>query len=97
MNAFVNCVVKLAIQIQQIPAPTFHEEQRAQFIHQLFVNEGLQDICIDETGNVFARLPGRDARKTADCQCAHGYRLSIRDRPGRRMGAGIDPWARAWR
>lgn len=63
MNEFVNRVVKLAVQIQQIPAPTFHEEKRAEFISKLFVNEGLQDICIDETGNVFGRFPGKNQEK----------------------------------
>ncbi len=63
MNDFVNRVVELAIQIQQIPAPTFHEEKRAEFIRALFVKEQLHDICIDETGNVLARLPGEDRSK----------------------------------
>ncbi|MBN2119311.1 MAG: M20/M25/M40 family metallo-hydrolase [Anaerolineales bacterium] len=58
MNDFVKRLVELAIRIQQIPAPTFQEEKRAEFIHGLFVNEQLQDICIDETGNVLARFPG---------------------------------------
>jgi tripeptide aminopeptidase len=58
MNELVNRVVELAVQIQQIPAPTFHEEKRAEFIHKLFISEGLQDICTDETGNVLGRLPG---------------------------------------
>lgn len=63
MNDFVNRIVELAIQIQQIPAPTFREEKRAEFIRQLFTEEQLQDICVDETGNVLARLPGKEARK----------------------------------
>jgi acetylornithine deacetylase/succinyl-diaminopimelate desuccinylase-like protein len=52
-------VVELAVQIQQIPAPTFHEEKRAEFIRQLFTHEQLQDVCIDEAGNVLARFPGK--------------------------------------
>jgi tripeptide aminopeptidase len=63
MNDFAKRVVELAIQIQQIPAPTFHEEQRAEFIHRLFVDEQLSDICFDETGNVLARLPGKGEDK----------------------------------
>lgn len=63
MNEFVKRVVELAIQIQQIPAPTFHEEKRAEFIHRLFTNEQLSDICFDETGNVLARLPGKGKDK----------------------------------
>jgi acetylornithine deacetylase/succinyl-diaminopimelate desuccinylase-like protein len=58
MNDFVKRVLELAIQIQQLPAPTFQEEKRAEFIHELFVREQLQDVCTDETGNVLARFPG---------------------------------------
>lgn len=51
-------VIDLACQIQQIPAPTFHESQRAQFMAQRFQAFGLSDVQIDSTGNVLARLPG---------------------------------------
>lgn len=63
MNDIVNRIVELAVQIQQIPAPTFHEERRAQFIHQLFVNEKLEDVCTDKVGNVLARFPGQGGEK----------------------------------
>jgi acetylornithine deacetylase/succinyl-diaminopimelate desuccinylase-like protein len=51
-------LVELAVQIQQVPAPTFHEIPRAEFLYQLFKNEGLSDIEIETAGNVYARLPG---------------------------------------
>jgi acetylornithine deacetylase/succinyl-diaminopimelate desuccinylase-like protein len=51
-------MVELAVQIQQIPAPTFHEQKRAEFIQKLFIDEGLQDVCSDGTGNVLGRFPG---------------------------------------
>ena len=54
MNKSVDHVVDLAVQIQQIPAPTFQEQKRAEFVHGLFKAEGLDDVCIDETGNVLA-------------------------------------------
>jgi tripeptide aminopeptidase len=54
-------VVELAVSIQQIPAPTFEEGERAEFVRGCFVEEGLQDVSIDEAGNVLARLPGGDA------------------------------------
>jgi len=56
MNDLVNRVLELAIQIQQIPAPTFSEMKRAEFVRGLYVEEGLRDISIDETGNVYGRL-----------------------------------------
>jgi tripeptide aminopeptidase len=62
-NDVINRVIELAIQIQQIPAPTFHEQKRAEFVRGLFLAERLNDICIDETGNVFARLRGKGEEK----------------------------------
>ena len=54
----VNRLLDLAIQIQQVPAPTFHEEKRAEFLRDLFIKEKLKDVLIDSLNNVFARLPG---------------------------------------
>ena len=54
----VNRVIELAIQIQQIPAPTFQEQTRAEFVQGLFLAEELDDVCSDKTGNVLARLKG---------------------------------------
>jgi tripeptide aminopeptidase len=63
MKEFVNRVVERAIQIQQIPAPTFQEQKRAEFVHDSFIGEGLSDICLDEAGNVFGRWTGRGMEK----------------------------------
>jgi acetylornithine deacetylase/succinyl-diaminopimelate desuccinylase-like protein len=63
MNDIVKRVIELAVQIQQIPAPTFHEQKRAEFIQKLFVEERLQDVCMDAAGNVLGRLPGKGAGK----------------------------------
>lgn len=51
-------VVELAVAIQQIPAPTFEEGQRAEFVRALFRQEALQDVSQDEAGNIYACLPG---------------------------------------
>jgi tripeptide aminopeptidase len=48
----------LTIQIQQIPAPTFDEGERATFLQDRFLDENLSDVEIDALGNVYARLPG---------------------------------------
>ena len=47
-------VVDLAIQIQQIPAPTFDEGARAEFVRGLFEGEGL-DVSVDDVGNVYGK------------------------------------------
>jgi len=55
MTNTIDRIIDLAIQIQQIPAPTFDESKRAEFVKDLFVSEGLQDVTIDEAGNVYGR------------------------------------------
>ncbi len=55
-------VLDLAVNLQQIPAPPFGEEQRAAFVRERFQVEGLQHVSIDETGNVYGCLPGLDER-----------------------------------
>ena len=51
-------LLELAIEIQQIPAPTFSESLRADFVKAKFIEEGLADVSQDEVGNVYARLAG---------------------------------------
>ena len=57
MNNLPAQVIDLAIQIQHIPAPTFSEGPRGEFVRELFLKEGLKDVSIDPIGNVYARLP----------------------------------------
>ncbi|MCX6067632.1 MAG: M20/M25/M40 family metallo-hydrolase [Chloroflexi bacterium] len=56
----INRLLNLAIQIQQIPAPSFAENERAQFIRKMFAAEALTDIQTDSAGNVLARLKGKE-------------------------------------
>jgi acetylornithine deacetylase/succinyl-diaminopimelate desuccinylase-like protein len=58
MNNLITRLFDLVIAIQQIPAPTFHETERAKFVRTHFANEGFTDVELDSVGNVFARLPG---------------------------------------
>jgi acetylornithine deacetylase/succinyl-diaminopimelate desuccinylase-like protein len=50
--------VDLAIEIQQIPAPTFSEAARADFLEEKFREIQLDDVHQDEISNVFGRIPG---------------------------------------
>ncbi|MBV6396551.1 MAG: N-acetyl-lysine deacetylase [Anaerolineales bacterium] len=54
-------LIEMAIAIQQIPAPTFAEGERAAFVREQLVAEKLNDVSVDQMNNVFARLPGKDA------------------------------------
>ncbi len=51
-------ILDLAVQIQQIPAPTFDEAARGKFVLEMFSQEGLSDLQTDSVRNVFARIPG---------------------------------------
>ncbi|MCB9135671.1 MAG: M20/M25/M40 family metallo-hydrolase [Anaerolineales bacterium] len=59
MSDLLTRFLELAIQIQQVPAPTFQETERAAFVRMLFEKENLADIHTDAVGNVYARLPGQ--------------------------------------
>jgi acetylornithine deacetylase/succinyl-diaminopimelate desuccinylase-like protein len=52
-------VLALAEQIQQIPAPTFEENRRAEFIRIKFADLGAKDVFMDERGNVYTLIKGR--------------------------------------
>lgn len=55
-------LLDLACAIQQIPAPTFNEQARAEFVRRQFIAHHLDDVEIDELGNVYARRRGGAAR-----------------------------------
>lgn len=59
--ALIERVLDLTVAIQQIPAPTFAEVMRAQFVREKFLAEGLADVSIDTHGNVYGRYPGVEA------------------------------------
>jgi acetylornithine deacetylase/succinyl-diaminopimelate desuccinylase-like protein len=57
-QSLIERILDMAVAIQQIPAPTFKERQRATFVYERFQEEGLSDVSIDALGNVAGRLPG---------------------------------------
>ena len=102
MNNFIPRLLDLAVAIQQIPAPTFHEADRAKFVRACFAEEGLQDVEIDSVGNVYARVGTAKSQFSASAQdkplvvSAHldtvfpaSVDLSIRREPERILGPGI--------
>ena len=62
MSNHPNQVIDLAVQIQQIPAPTFSEGQRGEFVRELFLKENLKDVSMDSLGNVYGRLAGKQKK-----------------------------------
>ena len=63
MDELIKRVIDLAIDIQQIPAPTFEEKSRAEFVCGMFIKEGLTEVSVDELGNVFGCRKARGKRK----------------------------------
>jgi len=57
IDAHVPLLLEQIIEIQQIPAPTFAEAQRAAFIEARFRQVGLVDVSRDEMQNVYGRFP----------------------------------------
>ena len=87
--------VEMAVAIQQIPAPTFSEQKRAEFIRSQFEAEGLCDVEIDALGNVYGRLPGEQpgppvvVSAHTDTVFPIDAPLSLKRTQNRLYGAGI--------
>jgi tripeptide aminopeptidase len=58
-SSIVKRVLELAKKIQQIPAPTFDERERAAFVRQQFSQLGMGDTSTDNLGNVYFRIAGQ--------------------------------------
>ncbi len=58
MSPTIERILQLAQELQQIPAPSFDESQRAAFVRELFLKEQLQDVSIDGLNNVYGRHAG---------------------------------------
>ena len=88
-------ILDLAVQIQQIPAPTFDEAARGKFVLEMFSHEGLSDLQTDSVGNVFARIPGSGSASPLivsahlDSVFPAETDLAIRRELGRICGPGI--------
>lgn len=94
-ETLINRIIDLAIEFQQIPAPTFNEAARADAVYHRFLGEGLADVQIDELENVYARLPGTSAEVSLvvsahlDTVFAADTPLEITRLPDRISGPGI--------
>ena len=88
-------LLESAIAIQQVPAPTFAEAERASVVREAFSRTGLHDVSMDEIGNVYGRLPGSRGGASLvvsahlDTVFDAATDLSIIRSPGRVSGPGI--------
>jgi tripeptide aminopeptidase len=88
-------VLNQAVQIQQIPATTFHEDRRARFILNNFLDLGAKDAHMDDRGNVYLQIKGQ-AKRSPLVISAHldtvfppATDLTLRRTPEKIYGAGI--------
>jgi tripeptide aminopeptidase len=95
MDPFMDRLLDLVIEIQQIPAPTFNEAARAEFVRTRFQAEGGLAVEMDSAGNVLACLPGRSNAAPVlvsahlDTVFPLGTNLRVQRESDRIFGAGI--------
>jgi tripeptide aminopeptidase len=96
MTNLFNRLLDLAIKIQQIPAHTFREGPRAEYVRELFTREHLRDVSIDAAGNVYARLAGKDRTARPLVISAHldtvfpdAVDLQVKEETGKIIAPGI--------
>jgi len=96
MNNLLTQVLELAVKIQQIPAPTFAEGPRADFVRALFLKENLKDVSIDSFGNVYACLSGKQNEAKPLIVSAHldtvfpaSINLQVKQEAGKIIAPGI--------
>lgn len=82
------------VEIAEIPAPTFHEAERAKFMVGEFRRVGLKNIETDKQGNVLGWRPGKSERTLVlaahlDISFAPGVNTKVRKEGGRWHGPGL--------
>lgn len=82
------------VKIAEIPAPTFHEAERARFLEQEFRRVGLENVEIDKQGNVLGWRPGKSPNTLAvaahlDISFAPGVNVTVRKEGKRWFGPGL--------
>ena len=77
LRELAQLVLDRTIALSGIPAPTRHEQQRAQVVRDWWTADGLAGVAVDAAGNVRARLRPGDPPRPGDRQrpavllCAH--------------------------
>ena len=95
-NEKLEQIVDLAIAVQQVPAPTFAEAERAAFVQSRFEALGLVDVFQDDLHSVYGRYPGTDPQQPpliisahTDTVFAADTDLTIRREPPLIYGPGL--------
>ncbi len=96
LPALADSVIEEGIRVQQIAAPTFQEENRANYVAERFQAHGLDNVAIDSLYNVYGLLrgtnravPGLLVSAHTDTVFAEHTDLSIRRQDGVVYGPGL--------
>lgn len=71
LERLIAWTIETGVQIQQIPAPTFDEMRRAEYVAQQFSHLGLDNVDIDEQKNAYGLLKGLNRAVPALMVVAH--------------------------
>lgn len=88
-------ILQQQIRITSIPAPPFHEEERARYLEEQFRALGLRNVRRDSIGNVLGERPGSDAEHIVllsahiDTVFPAGTEIEVRRDGDRWVGPGI--------
>jgi tripeptide aminopeptidase len=82
------------VRIAEIPAPTFHEAERARYLEKEFRRVGLRNVEIDKQGNVLGWRPGKSDKALVvaahlDISFAVGVNTKVRKEGKRWHAPGI--------
>ncbi len=84
------------LELVRVPAPPFGEDARGEWLRARFTEIGLDDVHVDEVGNVFGLLPGTDPLRPLLAITAHidtvfpaSTLLNVRREGERLLGPGI--------
>jgi tripeptide aminopeptidase len=71
VSELAQLVLDRTVALSAIPAPTGHEEQRAQVVRDWWAADGLAGVAVGAAGNVRALLRAGDPQQPAVLLCAH--------------------------
>jgi di/tripeptidase len=95
LQGYREIILANLVMIGEIPAPTFHERARIDFLQQRFTESGLQNVSSDEVGNGAAVLPGTEGNRNilvsahADTPFPATFEHTLSLYPERVIGPGI--------
>lgn len=91
----LNQLVDETIVLNEIPAPTFDERQKAEYVKKRFEQIGLEVVRLDRVGNVLGYIFGQEPSQEVvlaahiDTVFPHGTKLTVVRKNGSLIGPGI--------